>query len=49
MSTKRYELVNRRTGKISKRANTRAEARAIKASNGFKHFIYDTVNDQVVR
>lgn len=46
---KRYQLINRRTGKTNRSAATRADARLIKAAGGFKHDIYDSVNGKVVR
>ena len=45
----KYALVNRNTGKTSRKAATREEARWIKRMNGFKHDIVRLSDGSVVR
>lgn len=46
---KNYILVNRRTGKVWRKAATRDEARMLKRSRNFQHNIVNQMTGQVVR
>ena len=45
----KYNLINRKSGKMFRKAATREAARAIKRANNFKHSIVRTDTMQVVR
>ena len=47
--TKKYVLINRKSGKVFRQASTRDSARSIKRDYGFKHSIVDTSRMAVVR
>lgn len=47
--TKKYVLINRKSGKVFRQASTRDVARSIKRDYGFKHSIVDTSRMAVVR
>lgn len=47
--TKKYVLINRKSGKVFRQASTRDAARSIKRDYGFKHSIVDTSRMAVVR
>lgn len=47
--TKKYVLINRKSGKVFRQAATRDAARSIKRDYGFKHAIVDTSRMAVVR
>lgn len=49
MNTKKYALINRRTGKVNRKASTRAEAREIKKASGFKFSIMNLMTGMIVR
>ena len=46
---KKYALVNKKSGKIFRKATTRDQARMLKRDAGFKHAILNTHNMEVVR
>jgi len=45
----KYNLINRKSGKMFRKAPTREAARALKRAHGFKHSILNTTTMQVVR
>ncbi len=45
----KYNLINRKSGKMFRKAPTREAARAIKRQHGYKHSILNTATMQVVR
>ena len=47
--TKKYVLINRKSGKVFRQAATRDVARSIKRDYGFQHAIVDTSRMAVVR
>lgn len=48
---KRYTFITRKSGKKAniRGVATRQEAREIKAANGFRHAIFDNLNQRVIR
>jgi len=45
----KYNLINRKSGKMFRKAPTREAARAIKRQHNFKHAILNTATMQEVR
>lgn len=49
-TTKRYTMINKKTNTTIKQAfTTREAARSFKASRGYNYYIFDNVNNTVVR
>lgn len=47
--TKPYVMINKKTGKASRKFTTREQARAFKRENGFKYSILNAATNMVVR
>lgn len=50
-NNRRYTFITRKSGKKAniRGVATRQEAREIKAANGFRHAIFDNLNQRVIR